>query len=92
VDPAVVALLVSHDGARWLPAVIAGVRAQTTPVADVVAVDTGSKDDSVDLLVDAFDEVVTLTGRAAYPEAVRTGLEQFAADGIGETADRKSVV
>ena len=29
---------------------IAGVRAQTTPVADVVAVDTGSKDESADLL------------------------------------------
>jgi GT2 family glycosyltransferase len=76
-----VALLVSHDGARWLPAVIEGIRAQTTPVAGVVAVDTGSKDESVDLLVDAFDEVATLTGRAAYPEAVRTGLEQFAAGG-----------
>jgi GT2 family glycosyltransferase len=66
--------------------VIEGIRTQTTPVADVIAVDTGSKDDSVDLLVDAFDEVVTLTGRAAYPEAVRTGLEQFAADGAGGTA------
>ena len=60
---------------------IEGIGTQTTPVADVVAVDTGSKDDSVDLLVDAFDEVVTLTGRAAYPEAVRTGLEQLAAEG-----------
>jgi GT2 family glycosyltransferase len=66
--------------------VIEGIRTQTTPVADVIAVDTGSKDDSVDLLVDAFDEVVTLTGRAAYPDAVRTGLEQFAADGAGGTA------
>jgi GT2 family glycosyltransferase len=47
------------------------------PVRDVLAVDTGSRDESVDLLVDAFDEVVTLTGRAAYPEAVRTGLEQL---------------
>ncbi len=74
------ALLVSHDGARWLPAVIDGVRAQTAPLRGVVAVDTGSRDESVDLLVDAFDEVVTLTGRAAYPEAVRTGLEQISAD------------
>lgn len=74
--PAVVALLVSHDGARWLPAVIDGVRSQTAPLAGVVAVDTGSKDESVDLLLDAFDEVVTVTGRTAYPEAVRIGLEQ----------------
>jgi GT2 family glycosyltransferase len=80
VHPAVVALLVSHDGARWLPAVIDGVRAQTVPVSAVVAVDTGSKDESVDLLVDAFDEVATVSGRTAYPEAVRTGLEQIPAD------------
>jgi GT2 family glycosyltransferase len=80
VHPAVVALLVSHDGERWLPAVIEGLRAQTSPVDRVVAVDTGSRDESPDLLVDAFDEVVTLTGRAAYPEAVRTGLEQVAPD------------
>ena len=80
VNPAVVALLVSHDGARWLPAVVDGLRDQTVPVTGVVAVDTGSKDESVDLLLDAFDEVVTLTGRAAYPEAVRTGLEQVAPD------------
>ena len=74
------ALLVSHDGARWLPAVIDGLRAQTPPVSGVVAVDTGSRDESPDLLLDAFDEVVTLTGRAAYPEAVRTGLEQIPAE------------
>ena len=36
-NPAVVALLVSHDGARWLPAVVGGIRAQTTPVDAVVA-------------------------------------------------------
>jgi GT2 family glycosyltransferase len=56
--------------------VIDGLAAQTAPVRGVVAVDTGSKDESVDLLVDAFDEVVTVTGRTAYPEAVRIGLEQ----------------
>jgi len=60
-----VALLVSHDGARWLPAVIDGIRSQTSQVRGVVAVDTGSTDESVDLLVDAFDEVVTVTGRTA---------------------------
>src|SRR3954471_10282187 len=80
VNPAVVALVVSHDGARWLPAVIDGLRAQTAPVERVVAVDTGSRDESQDLLLDAFDEVVTLTGRVAYPEAVRIGLEQVAVD------------
>ena len=75
-NPTVVALLVSHDGSRWLPAVIDGLRSQTVPLAGVVCVDTGSHDDSPDLLLDAFDEVVTVSGRTAYPEAVRIGLEQ----------------
>ncbi len=79
-DPSVVALLVSHDGTRWLPAVIEGIRDQTAPVSGVVCVDTGSRDDSVDLLLDAFDEVVTLPGRTTYPEAVRIGLEQVPAE------------
>jgi GT2 family glycosyltransferase len=78
VNPTVVALLVSHDGTRWLPAVVDGLGAQTVPLTGVVCVDTGSKDDSVDLLLDAFDEVVTVSGRTAYPEAVRIGLEQVA--------------
>ena len=65
--PAVVALLVSHDGARWLPAVIEGLRSQTMPVSGVVAVDTGSRDESPDLLLDAFDEVVTLDRPRGVP-------------------------
>ena len=42
----VTALLVSHDGARWLPAVLDGVAAQNRPVDAFVAVDTGSRDES----------------------------------------------
>jgi GT2 family glycosyltransferase len=80
VNPTVVALLVSHDGSRWLPAVVEGLRSQTVPLAGVVCVDTGSHDDSPDLLLDAFDEVVTVSGRTAYPEAVRIGLEQIPAE------------
>ena len=79
-NPTVVALLVSHDGSRWLTAVVEGLRSQTVPLAGVVCVDTGSHDDSPDLLLDAFDEVVTVSGRTAYPEAVRIGLEQIPAE------------
>jgi GT2 family glycosyltransferase len=80
VNPSVVALLVSHDGTRWLPAVVDGIGAQSRPVDGVVCVDTRSLDESADLLLDTFDEVVTLPGSASYPEAVRTGLEQIPAD------------
>jgi GT2 family glycosyltransferase len=76
-------VLVSHDGSRWLPAVIDGIRAQSVPVAGVVCVDTGSHDDSVDLLLDAFGEVVTMPGRTSYPEAVRVGLAQVDPEDIG---------
>ena len=50
----VTALLVSHDGARWLPAVLAGLIGQTLPVDRVLAVDTTSRDDSVALIRDAL--------------------------------------
>ena len=85
-NPSVVALLVSHDGSRWLPAVLDGLQAQTTPVDSVVGVDTGSKDESPGLLGGLLGvpgglagEVVTLPGRTSYPEAVRAGLERVAA-------------
>ena len=46
----VTALVVSHDGARWLPAVLDGLDAQTRLPDRLVAVDTGSSDVSADLL------------------------------------------
>jgi GT2 family glycosyltransferase len=73
-------VLVSHDGSRWLPAVIDGIRAQSVPVSAVVGVDTGSRDESADLLLDAFDEVVTVPEDTSYPEAVRVGLAQIDPD------------
>lgn len=77
----VAALLVSHDGERWLPAVISGLQSQTAPVDRVVAIDTGSKDGSASLLESAFDEVVRVPGSTSFPQAVRLGLEQLAASG-----------
>jgi GT2 family glycosyltransferase len=80
----VAALLVSHDGARWLPSVIRGLQAQTRPVDRVVAVDTGSKDGSADLLEQAFSApggtVLRVPGSTHFPAAVDLGLEQLRAD------------
>ncbi|MFC6287768.1 glycosyltransferase family 2 protein [Nocardioides sp. GCM10027113] len=75
-NSSVAVLLVSHDGARWLPAVIDGIRAQTSPAGRVVAVDTGSKDDSASLLAEAFGDVLALPGGTSFPAAVEAGLEQ----------------
>ncbi len=50
----VTALLVCHDGARWLATVLAGLQGQTRPVDRIVAVDTGSSDETVSLLTRAL--------------------------------------
>ncbi|MFE5732942.1 glycosyltransferase family 2 protein [Streptomyces sp. NPDC056528] len=74
----VTAVLVTHDGARWLPDALAGLLAQERPVQNVVAADTGSADDSAQLVADAVgaDRVLHLARRtgfgAAVEEAART--------------------
>ncbi|MFF9017891.1 glycosyltransferase family 2 protein [Streptomyces sp. NPDC014870] len=74
----VTAVLVAHDGARWLPDALAGLLAQERPVQNVIAADTGSADDSARLLADAIgaDRVLHLARRtgfgAAVEEAART--------------------
>lgn len=86
----VTALLVSHDGARWLPAVLAGLTGQTLPVDRVVAVDTTSRDDSVALVAAALGEpsdrlvVDVVPGSTSYPAAVRHGLDLAPAAGDDE--------
>ena len=73
----VAVLLVSHDGARWLPGVLAGLAAQSVRPGLVTGVDTGSRDESATLLEGACHDVVR-AGPAGYPEAVRLGLERIA--------------
>ncbi|MEU5220987.1 glycosyltransferase [Streptomyces sp. NPDC020807] len=74
----VTAVLVTHDGARWLPDALAGLLAQERPVQSVVAADTGSADDSARLVAEAIgpDRVLHLARRtgfgAAVEEAART--------------------
>jgi GT2 family glycosyltransferase len=75
----VAVLLVSHDGARWLPTVIEGLRAQTVAPGCVVAVDTTSRDESPDLLSAAFGEPLSAPGGTSFPAAVRLGLDRLRA-------------
>lgn len=42
----VTAVIVSHDGARWLPQALAGLLGQDRQVQRILAVDTGSTDTS----------------------------------------------
>ncbi len=72
-------VLVSHDGARWLPAVLKGLAEQTFRPDHVVAVDTGSKDDSTRLLSAALgaDCVVLDKLTTSFPQAVRRGVAEL---------------
>lgn len=68
----VTAVLVAHDGARWLPDALAGLLGQERPVQNAVAADTGSADDSAQLLTDALgpDRVLHLARRTGFGQAV----------------------
>ncbi|HSE54313.1 MAG TPA: glycosyltransferase family 2 protein, partial [Nocardioidaceae bacterium] len=75
----VTALLISHNGARWLPAVLEGLGAQTRAPERILAVDTGSGDASVELLTAHLgaESVVGAPARTSFPDAVDLGLEHL---------------
>ncbi|MES4892879.1 glycosyltransferase [Streptomyces sp. NPDC096012] len=68
----VTAVLVSHDGARWLPDALAGLLGQERPVQHAVAADTGSADDSAQQLTHALGDgnVLHLARRTGFGQAV----------------------
>ncbi|MEW2262711.1 glycosyltransferase family 2 protein [Streptomyces sp. NPDC047853] len=68
----VTAVLVAHDGARWLPDALAGLLGQERPVQYAVAADTGSADDSARLVTEALgdDRVLHLARRTGFGQAV----------------------
>ncbi|MEU7602678.1 glycosyltransferase family 2 protein, partial [Streptomyces sp. NPDC041003] len=68
----VTAVLVAHDGARWLPRTLAGLLGQERPAQNHIAADTGSADDSARLLTEALgdDRVLHLARRTGFGTAV----------------------
>ncbi|MDG4863062.1 family 2 glycosyl transferase, partial [Streptomyces sp. T-3] len=68
----VTAVLVSHDGARWLPDALTGLLGQERPVQNVIAADTGSADDSARIVTDALgaERVLHLARRSGFGTAV----------------------
>ena len=75
----VTALLVSHNGARWLPAVLEGLGSQTRPPERVLAVDTASSDATTDLLAGALgrESIIDAPARTSFPAAVDLGLRHL---------------
>ncbi|MGC3001654.1 glycosyltransferase, partial [Streptomyces sp. G35A] len=68
----VTAVLVSHDGARWLPDALSALLGQERPVQFAMGADTGSADDSARLVTDALgdDRVLHLARRTGFGQAV----------------------
>ena len=71
----VTAVLVGHDGQRWLPKVLRGLAAQLHAPDRVLTVDTGSSDQTGELLA-AAGEVITLGRRTGFAAAVNQALTQ----------------
>ena len=68
----VAAVLVSHDGGRWLPAVIDGSACPDAPRSTWSSrVDTGSKDDSAERVASAFGDVIRAPGIHLLPRGRR---------------------
>ena len=89
----VTAVLVAHNGARWLPQTASGLRAQTRPPQRFVGVDTGSTDDSAEILAQLLgpERVVPAPAATAFGAAVDLGVaatdsrygESYPPDGQG---------
>ena len=75
----VTAILVVHDGALWLPQVVASLTSQKRSVDQILAVDTGSTDSSVALLKGAKIPVLTLDRESGFGDAIWAAIQTLPA-------------
>ncbi|MBG0820942.1 glycosyltransferase family 2 protein [Planomonospora sp. ID91781] len=82
----VTAIVVSHDGARWLGETLDALLRQTRPVDRVVAADNGSRDGGADLLTRTLgsNAVLTLPRSTGFGEAVAEVLKRLEPAGGNE--------
>ncbi|MFM9151936.1 MAG: glycosyltransferase, partial [Candidatus Planktophila sp.] len=71
------AILVVHDGATWLPEVVASLASQTRVIDQIVAVDTGSRDSSAKLLKGARIPILTMPRETGFGAAVASAVEKL---------------
>ncbi|ASN51446.1 glycosyltransferase family 2 protein [Sinomonas sp. R1AF57] len=76
----VTAVVVAHDGGAYLPLTLAAISSQTRPVDVVLGADTGSGDDSAEVLGRALgaDHVVAVRGSGGFGGAARSALDKLA--------------
>jgi len=77
--PRVTALLVVHDGATWLPEVVASITSQSRSADQILAIDTGSQDSSAKLLKGARIPTVTLDRTTSFGAAIQYGVSSLPA-------------
>ncbi|MFG2002398.1 glycosyltransferase [Spirillospora sp. NPDC048911] len=77
----VTAVLVAHEGARWLPETLKALLTQTRPVQRLVAVDTGSRDRGPAVLAEVVGagNVLTLPRTTGYGAALAEAMRHPAA-------------
>jgi GT2 family glycosyltransferase len=77
----VTAVLVTHDGARWLPETLKALLTQSRPIARLVAADTGSTDAGPAMLAEVVGagNLLTLPAGTRYADAVARTLAHPAA-------------
>jgi len=73
----VTAVLVSHNGAVWLPEVVAALTSQTRPIDLITAVDTGSQDASTKLLKSARIPFISADVETGFGEAVSIAVDKL---------------
>jgi GT2 family glycosyltransferase len=85
-NPRVTALLVVHDGATWLPEVVASITSQSRSADQILGIDTGSTDSSAKLLKGARIPTVTLNRTTSFGAAISYGASQLPAsiEGVEE--------
>jgi GT2 family glycosyltransferase len=73
----VTAVLVSHNGAVWLPEVVAALTSQTRPIDLITAVDTGSEDASTKLLKSARIPFFSADRETGFGHAVSLAVDKL---------------
>jgi len=73
----VTAVLVSHNGAVWLPEVVAALTSQTRPIDLITAVDTGSQDASTKLLKSARIPFIAADVETGFGAAVSLAVNKL---------------
>jgi GT2 family glycosyltransferase len=77
-DPAVSIIIVNWNGKHYLPACLSSVRGQTLEDFEVIMVDNGSSDGSIDFVQEHFPEVIVVASpvNLGFAEGNNLGFEQ----------------